>query len=223
VSVAGDKSSSISAQRRRVDRQCGRQRRCARSARPEDRLGELPVFGADFLVGQRMFRSAARLRRLGDERAAVGELRYGPAPSARPESGARIRRLRSARTSRAAARPRIAEAVAADLGGADSSENQRRRHRKGRLYCASSVVAGIRHCEPRSIASRKLSTPIATMSSPSKRCASLSDERRLDRRLRPAADRIRLEILLADAPALAQVAPQRLHLVRLDVSAPARR
>src|SRR5204863_307002 len=51
-----------------------------------------------------------------------------------------------------------------------------------RLYCASSVVRGIAHCEPRSTASRKLSIAMVATSSALKPCAGgdfvAEDERR---------------------------------------------
>ena len=143
-----------------------------RARRAEHRLGVREILVRELVVGERVLRIAARARRLGDERAAVGERDARRAPSARRESGAKIRHLRSG-SSFAAARTTRASASFGALtsAGPMSPNTSAAATGNGRLYCASSVVVAIAHADPRAIASRKLSIDSAAMSSAAKPCA----------------------------------------------------
>ena len=111
---------------------------------------------------------------------------------------------------RAAARRADRRAPAAlDFGGADVAEDERRGDRKRQAVLR--LVGRRRHRgtrDPRSIASRKLSIDERRDVVRGEAMRALQRERRLDRRLRPAADRIGLEVLLANAPARAEIAPR---------------
>ena len=145
-------------------------------SRPSTGTARLSILLAQLGVGQRIVRIAAIARRLRAQRPSVAQREAHARPALGRKAARQFRRLRAASSPRSGARR-------ADRRAAVASLRSRRRGRRpapprpgsGRLYCASSVVAGCRHCEPRSIASRKLSMAMAVTSS------------RVERRARAAA------------------------------------
>ena len=178
-------------------------------------------------------RSAKYLRRSSSSASGFSGLpraRAGSDTSVRPSASVmRTRAQRSAgkrRENSASSRSVILAAAASTRGsasfGALTSAGRCRRTpalpRPETAGCTAPPRSSSRiaHADPSAIASRKLSIDSAAMSSAAKPMRTLQRERRLDRRLRPAADRIRLEVLLADPPARAEIVPEGARIVALD-------
>ena len=162
----------------------------------QHRVRQFPELPGQLVRPKRTVRIATGGRRIGCQGCAVVQQHGDPCPAFRREPRVEFGALGQFHRPAEAQDQAVREGFGRDFLRPHPAPTAAAATGNGRLYCASSVVAASRAA--RRDASWKVSTRIA-------RCvragvvAAAQGQHRLDRRLRPAADRIRLEILLADA------------------------